>query len=370
MKHSIQPTPSLQRLLFILLAIMVSCTPKQEDPDPDNNNGIANPDKLTQSLKFKSSTTVTGTLSDIAKTVDLKIETDSIFWTKGLIKKVKMKKPNSVSIGSISFYVIGSSSYINVPLNKNEETDSISVFDFDFDTDNWVLPISFDVRIVPRKDDGTPLDQFDLPVTIDDGKSSDCSFKTGQVWKWISTTGSNFQWAPLSPQVANGTIAGCCDSDGNSFYSNCFNTPSHRVVNYQNFVVVTTDFLKFFEGGDVGGQLFETTQNIQPQLTDFCGGSPGYKTTNIANVYNGKYTFDSGNCTIKIENLEGLTEPVFSSDGIKLGDFVLPIYAGSGSMTEYKIISKHFMKETRSGEGGSLTRIYEAHPTGALTWYD
>ena len=118
------------------------------------------------------------------------------------------------------------------------------------------------------------------------------------------------------------------------------------------------EYLKFFESGDVAGELDQFTQNIRPSLTDFCGGNPGYSGGNVHNAVWGTFTFDQSNCSLIIDQLEGLTD----------GGFPLPFYAGAGPSVEYKLLSRHFLKETRNGEG-SLERIYERR-TAFFTWFD
>ncbi|MDZ7607083.1 MAG: hypothetical protein U5K79_16180 [Cyclobacteriaceae bacterium] len=372
MKHINLTSAVLLCFALILPLGFYTCTePSDEDPDPNNNlNTNADPDKITGSLKFKNATTIAGTLPTFTPQADLKIwEGDTIYWVKDIIKRIRIKKPPSVSLGSLMFYVEGSASYVEVPFQVEEETDSVAVFYFDFNTDGWDFPIVFDVTIVPKRDDGTPMDPIGGPIHVDE-QGSDCSFTPNLIWEWIYTTENGiFKSGPMFPQSVDGTIAGCCDSEGNSFYDNCFNTSSHRVVNYETSVMVQLDYLKLFAAGDVGGELIESTQNVNPQLTDFCGGTPGYNNRNVLNSYVGRYTLNTSNCKITIESLEGQTEPVYASDGTKIGDYILPIYAGFGTWAEYTIINGHFMKETRQVEGGSFVRMYEARNEN-FTWRD
>jgi hypothetical protein len=373
MKHIILPSAALLCFVLMLSLSFYSCTESSdEDPDPDNNlNTNVDPDKITGSLKFKNATIIAGTLPTFTPQVDLKIwEDDTIYWVKDIIKRIRIKKPPSISLGSLMIYVEGSDSYVEVPFQKEEETDSVAVFYFDFNPDGWDLPIVFDVTIVPKKDDGTPLDPIEGPIVIDESENSGCSFTPNLIWEWIYTAQNGiFKSGPMFPQSVDGTVAGCCDSENNSFYDNCFGTSSHRVVNYETSVMVKIEYLKFFQGGDVAGQLFESTQNVNPLLTDFCSGTPGYKNTNISNDYLGRYALNTSNCTITIESLEGESEPIYASDGTKIGDFLFPIYAGFGTWAEYTLINDHFMKETRQVEGGSYVRMYEARNED-FTWRD
>jgi len=362
MNHIILPTRFLASILMLCLVLLDSCKESTED-DPSPTIGtisVAAPDKATKSLKFDNATEVNGPLESVTSSAILEIDKDSIFWVKGIVKRIIIKKPPSISIGSVSIYVKGSKSHFNVPMAKEEETDSISVFYFDFNPDGWELPTTFDIKIIPRKDDGSPLTDWDLPVLIEDENSSSCDFKNGRIWEWILTYRDNtIDRMAMQEDMVEGTISGCCDGDGNSFYDNCFGTSSHRTVKYNTSIMVRWDFLKFFEDGAVAGQLSEVTQNVSPQLTDFCGGTAGYKRTTVNNGYTGTYSINTSNCTLTIESLDGITEPVYASDGTKIGDFILPIYAGFGSNAVYKIVGGHFLKETRNIEGQSFSRYYE-----------
>jgi hypothetical protein len=258
-----------------------------------------------------------------------------------------------------------------VPFEEEEEIDSIGIFYFDFDPSGWELPISFDLKIIPKDKNGTPLDEFEVPVLIEDHENISCIIESNStIWEWIYTErNGQLVSAPMFPSTTSGTVSGCCDRDGNSFYDNCINTSSHRVVNYETIFMVSFEYLKFFSGGDVGGELSQFTQNVRPSESDFCSGTAGYSKSNTYNPFVGKYTYDTSNCTISITSLEGETEPIYASDGTKLGDFILPIYAGVGPSTEYKLVGNHFMRETRFMEGESFVRMYEARSPG-YKWRD
>jgi len=377
---------------ILLLSIMFTftvCQTNTEDVVPNNNNdddpqlvddnddnqptdqNDIDVNKLTKSLKFDNFDIITGTIPTTASLAEIKIDTDTIFWVKGIKKRIRIKKPAGIALGALHLQIPGSDSYIETQFEENEESDSIAVFYFDFDPTDWELPLSFELNIVPEDENGTPVDVINEPVVIEEQNDGSCDFQPeNSVWEWIYTSmNGNFQLAPMYPQTVTGSVSGCCDSDGNSFYADCINTPSHSAVDYESVFMVNLEYVKFFDGNDVGGELSQFTQNIRPSETDFCAKTPGYSVGTVHNAFTGKYSFNPANCTITISSLEGETEPIIASDGTHLGDAPLPIYVGSGPMVEYKILSRHFMLESRNIEGAGLERLYEARST-AFEWFD
>jgi len=364
MKNQVQKFNHLISLITLLLMIFASCSEDAApgDPKPEPNPVSIDVNKIVKGLKFRNSTVIPGSIPTIVKKADLKIDTDTIFWVEGIKNRIKILKPIGQHSGSFYAQVTDADSYIEAEFEIEDETDTIAFFNFDFDLTGLQPPFSFDIRIVPLDDNGLPIDEFDLPVNVEALTDGDCNFRYEDIWEWIYTVGSgDFFTAPMYPALQPGTVIGCCSDTGNSYYeASCANPNNNfrRVVNYENVFMVRREFLKFFKSGDVAGELDQFTQNIRPSSTDFCGGNPGYSGGDVHNAVWGTFTFDQGNCSLIIDQLEGLTDGVFP----------LPFYAGAGPSTEYKMISRHFLRETRNGEG-SLERTYERR-TSFFTWYD
>ena len=362
MKTKVQKLNHLIVLITSLLMFFAGCSEDTGDPEPEPNPVSVDVNKIANGLKFTNSTIITGTLPATVKTADLKIDTDTIFWAEGITNRIKILKPIGLHIGTFYVQVTDADSYIQAEFEIDDETDTIAFFNFDLDLTGLQPPFTFNIRIVPLDDGGVPIDEFELPVTVEALTDGDCDFAYGDIWEWIYTVGSNgFFTAPMLSAYQSGTLIGCCSDTGNSYYEpSCANPANNfrREVNYENVFVVQSEFLKFFEGGLVAGELRQFTQNINPSTTDFCGGAPGYNQRNVYNGVGGTITVNQGNCTLIIDEYEGLTD----------NGFPLPFYAGAGPSVEYKIISRHFMKETRNGEG-SLERTYERR-TEFFTWYD
>ena len=284
MKTQVPKFNHLISLITSLLMIFAGCSEDAAPGDPKPEpNPVVDVNKIVKGLKFRNSTVIPGTVPTIVKTADLKIDTDTIFWVEGIKNRIKILKPIGQHITSGSFYaqVVGADSYIKAEFEIEDETDTIVFMNVDFDLTGLQPPFSFNIRIVPLDDSGLAIDEFDLPVNVEALTDGDCNFPYEDIWEWIYTVGSNdFFTAPMYPYTSNPVQS----SDvvvirGIVITNPVARTPDNnfrREVNYENIFMVRLEYLKFFESGDVLGELSQFTQNIRPSLTDFCGGNPGY----------------------------------------------------------------------------------------------
>ena len=150
--------------------------------------------------------------------IDLKIDSDTIFWTPGIIKRIKILKPVDVQLTYGAWVQVpGASSYIETSFREEEETDEISILYFKFDSSNWVLPVTFPLTILPLDEDGNIADRFEIPVTIEKpleglaGGGSECNLDIeNTIWEWISYNQESppFFTAPMYPHIQPGTTYG------------------------------------------------------------------------------------------------------------------------------------------------------------------
>ena len=355
--------------VFALLITACENDVTEDVQDPEDPPKEANAAKALSSLIFETATLNTGSIPSPTGTADIKIDRDTLFFVKGLKKRIKFLYPKGLN-GIPLFYVTvkGVDGYYEAEAAKEEENDTIAVLYMEFDTDEWDLPVTFDIEIVPA---GDAKKKITKPVVVEDDKAP-CNFKPGEYfWEWISTTNNGeFVLAPMYPQVTRGTVSGCCDTDGNSYYSDCIGTASHREVDYETVFMVTLEYLSFDIDDKVFGEMYQYTQNLDAGTTDFCGGNPGYNISNVYNTYSGVYSYNPGSCSLTIQTLEGLTEPIYDSAGNYYGEAPLPVYAGTGPAATYQFVSNHFLKEIRSVEGAGVERMYEARSVSGLEWYD
>lgn len=386
MKKPVQKLGKLTILFLSIFLIAAACskddTPETKNPPSptDNPDGTVqdslpestetlsvDPNKVTKSLKFRNARIINGDLptGKSAKTtmVDLKIDTDTIFWVAGVTNRIKFLKPEGLTgfVGTFWAQVEGSDSYIEAEFEKEQENDTIVFLNFDFDVTEWDPPFSFNLKFVPSDDTGTePIDVIEKPVVIE--KKGACNFdlfESKAVWFWDGTyENGDYHTGPYDFSFSEGDVVGCC-TKGESVYGPwCLPESDDEVIlPYKSSYIVTRDRFTFLNNKEISGRLQENAFNIDIENTDFCSRSVAYSDSKVLNVFFADYKLDESNCSFTLENMSGQSIDVL---GIP---FPLPIYMGSGPIVEYKILSRHFIEEIRGnvegGDVGSLVRIYE-----------
>ena len=359
--------------LLLMLVALPACekedifeNPKEEDPG-QNTPIEADPNKATASLIFDNMKTLSGTppLTG-AITEDLKIDTDTIFWTESIAKRIMVKRPEDISLSGVWILVAGSSSYIEATFREDEDTEEIDILYFDFDPTGWDLPVSFPVNITPFDDDGNALDQFEVPVVIEKPyeASSGCAFDYapdrdatgGTFWDWVFTEdkANKFFAAPMYPFITDGTTMGCCENGQSSQDPNCPES-GRTELHYENYYTISREMFKLNVNGFIGFST-EVTRNFDPGESDFCGSKAGY-------IYDDKYSVFGGDWQINEE-----CHLIFDYE-------VREPFVYVGSI--FKPLSRHYIEEVRGAGpdgGGAIRRVYvmrKAIEGGGLgPWYD
>jgi hypothetical protein len=362
-------------VFIILIAglLLASCQKDDNlDPDPQPNPNV-DANKITESLKFRNGTIISGDIpksvnsKNAATVADLKIDTDTIFWVEGVINRIKILKPESLTglVGTFWAQVEGSDSYIDAEFEVEQENDTLVFLNFEFDPTGYDLPLSFDITIAPKDDaDGAPIDKFELPVVIEEPIES--SSNGGEdywqgTWHWMETTIDGMVHTKPYDNIKQDATTGLCCSGSNSFYFPCTsNDPNYTEMGFTIDYFVIREFLHFSEISDVRGELREMSNNLDWENSNICNNEPAYIGRTVHNSFTGTFTkIDSHTRTLS--NIKGQEEEIFI-DNISLGFVPLPIYVGSGSFVEYKLLSKHYLKEVRNnpegGPGGGIERLY------------
>ncbi len=394
MKKPVQKLGKLTILFLSIFLIAAACskddTPETKTPPPptDNPDGTVqdsvpestetlsvDPNQVTKSLKFRNARIINGDFptGKSAKTtmVDLKIDTDTIFWVEGVTSRIKLLKPEGLTgfVGTFWAQVEGSDSYIEAEFEKEQENDTIVFLNFDFDVTEWDPPFSFNMKFVPSSDIGTePIIVIEKPVVIEKlfGNGA-CTIIDASYWEWIYTNiNGELHTAPMMAVAFQGTIKGCCTNGRSYSGAECEDptNPDQEFLDYETSYAVSRDFFKFNISSvpnSILGRMRENANNLDPLNTDFCGGLVSYTDSNIANYFSADVT--QSNCTFTLDNMFGEEEEVFTENGTSLGFLPLPIYMGSGSTVEYRFLSPHFISETRKNadsgpEGSSIERVY------------
>ena len=148
--------------------------PQEEEDEEEGSESEVDPDLVTASLVLDNMKIINGTPPDSGKKAkaynDLKIDYDTIFWTTGITKRIKIKKPLGVSLNNgVRVYVPGADSYIEASLRDDEASDEVSILYFDFKHTDWnYLSITFPLEISPLDENGNPIDVFSVPAVIEE----------------------------------------------------------------------------------------------------------------------------------------------------------------------------------------------------------
>jgi hypothetical protein len=338
-----------------------------DDPPPSGNQ--LDPDKLTGSLKFENASVITGNFPAASGTADFKLDTDTIFWVEGIKKRIRVRIPDTFSggVSALLVHVKEAQDYLSVQPDETESSDSIAVFYFDFDPVDWDLPQTDQPNKAVQDETGDVVDDFpDRPVGIELPGQFDCG-PVGDRWDWTHTTvNGELNVAEGYPVITPGTVSGCCGPDGTSYYADCTGTTSEATVNYEAFYMINHEIVKFFEEGDLAGELREQTRNVAPSESDFCAGTAGYREGIMHNTFTGNFTFNSSTGKIDLSNIEGEKEVVEIAPGVTY-EVTKPLYFGNFNQVE--MISCHFLVDRSSVEGMNVERIFERR-SEFLLWYD
>ncbi len=386
------------QLLSIFL-IVVACgkddRPEVSDPtpktDPENPVGVVqdstaeespevDPDLVTQSLILDNMKIIKGELpsSKTSKTMpeDLKIDSDTIFWApiESLEQRIIIKKPFGLVVASAWFYVPGADSYIEATFREDEESDEYEVLYFGFNPSAFPkLPLEFPVKIVPLDDAGTPLDEFEVPVVIEELKDTDngnWTVSSIQRWYWKSTkdSASKLKSFPFKKDKTPGTTPGCCiggQSEPNGFCSDA-NT---KILDYETIGVTKSMFFHLFPEGNIIGYENSEYQNLDIWGSDFCSNSAAYF------VSHGE-TFTK-TLPLDIEADYRIEDRKLIIENVKRNETRM----GIGPTFEFTLLSDHFLegKQVASPDSpdglGTLKQLY-AKATYVITaegdrdWFD
>lgn len=376
-------------ILFTIVLLSTSCEKDddmQENPDSPNNPQVQVVDfnKVTTSLIFDNMNVVNGTppgfKNNTKGTIDLKIDSDTIFWTPGIIKRIKIQKPEGVSLKHGAWvYVPGADSYIETTLREEEESDEVSILYFEFDPTGWELPITFPIEITPLDENGNPADTFKGPACIEKprGASGSCDIDVqNDFWEWVYYKQQNpsFFTGSWFPHIEESTTNGCCINNESEPDITCTNTNEHRVLDYEIVFMRKVLFMYFINNSKVNvfGQLY--SKNLDPYASNFCSNSAGYSENNLEVIKIADYTINA-DCSISLDNITyAASNPSFLVDPT--------LYVGGGPSIKYTLISDHYMEQTITGggsDGGGSGKIIgsiferrsELDPTGNNTiWFD
>lgn len=373
MKKAKQKFGKLATLILSLFLIIAACnkddTPEVDDPNtnPDNPDGIfedpvvdenetssVDANLVTQSMLLDNMQILAGEppsdTSGKQMQVDLKIDSDTIFWTPGVEQRIKFLKPEGTEIKTALLYVPDSDSYIQADFRTDEGSEEISILYFGFDPTSWELPITYQIEISVLDSGGGYLDSFELPVVIEKPfEETESTGKSGldDDFQWIVNDAQNWYWrytrdltlniyhASFRPQKTPGETQGCCTPQGESDPGGNCNDPA--ILEYEN--VFTTKLMKLvlFPDGTLFGREDSVYKNFDVWNSDFCNNIAAYSET-----YGEGLTFE---LPLEIYGNHHINGHKMKIQNVSLNETQM----GAGPIVEYKLISEHFMVESLVG---------------------
>jgi len=350
-------------LILTFFTIFYSCDKDNslvEEDNPINNN--ADPNKVTASLIFDNMNIVNGDLpkstnTKIKNTVDLKIDSDSIFWTPGIIKRIKIKKPIGTVMTGVWIYIPGADDYIEADFREDEDNEDVGVLYFDFNPTDWDLPVSFPMKIIPLDDTGNPVgDEFEQPVVIEEPITGNSDWKVNntQRWFWQYTKDKTYDLfhAPYKKIKTPGTTLGCCiggQSEPNGFCGGS----DKRVLDYENQSITRSMFFTLYENGNVLGFEKSEYRNVSIFDSDFCGNYAAYT-----------YTHGQGlifKLPLELKGKHNISNGILTIKDVTLNETAI----GAGSQVEFTLLSDHILEERLKSSPdlpdglGSAKKIWE-----------
>lgn len=231
-------------------------------------------------------------------------------------------------------------------------------------------PFSFDIKIAPLDDTGTPVDDFETEVVVEKKGVPSCDISIpDEQWNWIWTTvDGTINSAPDYGQVSEHKVNGCC---WEGFTVDCISNgiPESQWISmdYVSAYFIEYEVISFTDNGHFTGGLGESTQNIDPSESDFRNGIPEYVRRITDHLFWGNYTYNPSDGKIQFSNLETREQEIY------LDELDLTVTQYDKCFLEpqylYEIISCHFLMETSNVEGQSKIRLFERNGGGS-TWYD
>lgn len=324
---------------FILLAILLiigSCEEVTDsNPKHDSDPPVKiDPEKASEYLKLSNATKIDGdlpTASDGGLKINVK---DTIYLVHGLPfgDRLVVKHDGSQDITGFYIEVTDGTFYYNVPVVSAESGDSTEVFYINMELPsgiNWEFPYTIPIRIQPHGPDGSPLDEFEIEITIEgnDKDNADpcspltpaptcfmdvdgiytCKYAGGvRTWEWEFTVvedASGDIYSAFAPfmflNIPTFKHGGCC---WNGFSWPQQDDPYCRPGNSEYFEVTVDnayyvryyEYLDLFDDNTFQRNLRHETSNYSPDSTNYCSGEVGYKISRGTIQENGTHDYSQG----------------------------------------------------------------------------
>ncbi|MBX2922394.1 MAG: hypothetical protein KF746_09405 [Chitinophagaceae bacterium] len=306
MKH-VQPVYSLW-LMVLTAALLCSCrkTPGQDNTDPPRNDDTKAADIISNHLRFKNATKVTGSIPQGPAGSSLKISFKDTLY---LVDKWKLPieflhEDTTKDVAGVYIQVqagsIGGTFYYDVPeVPDIAASDTVSMILVGIDPKgledlSGVPPAGgappFEVTLVPHDSTGQTLGEITVPVEIAEPTADlrgECGLltKQGESWFWSMSFIPNtsdplgedlFFNAPHKLWGIEGQrIFGCCHGGTTSEYTASCADKDKASLMFRTFFNWPNELYKFFEDGTYAGLTEFISADPYPKESNFCGVAPG-----------------------------------------------------------------------------------------------
>ena len=317
------PVLAISALMFCVACIEpVPDPPTNPDPPPteeDPGEESEAADAFLSALVFANSAQLSGQLPNATNTDEVKMNVkDTIYLMEGVKIPLRFSHPENQPIAGIYIAVNHSTFYFDVPINQEEESDTVAIVFVDIDPDTGEFPLNAPAKIIPYDENDQPIDVIQRIITIEEPATPGCDIlvaKPGTLgdttgfwspeWFWHHTIAFNslgeptFVNAPGLAHVTETMYEGCCDYDDNK-NCNILSTELNETVNAKISYTIMSETFSFFTDGTFARQSFERKTNFDPETTQWCSNSPGYKHDDVVVTYRGTHDYVPGGTSISL----------------------------------------------------------------------
>jgi hypothetical protein len=309
--------------VILLAAIMFSdCSDPADEDSPSNNTQgeltTTEADAFMDRLTFTSSSKKTGSVSNVVKTSLVKTDSqDTIYVLDGLKMPIRISHPPSMQLQGIFIVAENSSYYYEVPIDEEEESDTVSVVVLEIVPGDQDSPSDVPIEIIPYDANKSPTDILKRVIRVEK-PSSECDLlidgDTSNLeevrWIWHSTTvldeneSVKFLNSPSRVDTATQRPWGCCGTPPacpelkldpatgkyNWVYDSRVTATTYYSIAYEGF--------SFYKNGTYTRISIELIKNFNPTTTDWCSKKPGYNERESIVEYQGIHDYKPGNTSI------------------------------------------------------------------------
>lgn len=363
---------STTRVAVLAVLFLFCCSDPAEDeitpPKNEQEEEISqvDADAALKTFSFTSSIQTMGSVPTVVNSSLVKTNSrDTIYALPEIKNLIRISHPKSRPVTGIYMAVKGSTFYYDVPIDEEEESDTVSVILFEIEGGNIEIPYDIPVDITAYDDNGQPIDILERIISVEKPKNNMCDILDdgdtatndwSRTWEWCWTTVVDQNDQPLRIHTpgrmyyASQTHSGCCDNSVCPVYIVDPNTKIGKWVYDSEFTVDTYygilyEGFKFYKNGTFTRFTVERQSAVDADGTDWCNGVPKLRDYLDEVTYFGTHDYSPGDAQLRY----GTTRSV-CADPLGL--------CGYGSRGGQVTSSCHAMIITAGVEGQKEMRMY------------